>query len=103
MIGQYLPQTNETCYSVLQEFKTLQRQIFHQLNKGPIRTCKSGGRWPGWPCEGCLRRLAVKRGVEKAEVGFSDLRGRCLFPVGGDMGGSGLLPGIGVGGQPFPD
>jgi hypothetical protein len=32
MIGQYLPQTNETCYGVLQEFKTLKRQIFHQLN-----------------------------------------------------------------------
>jgi hypothetical protein len=38
---------------------------------------------------GGLRRLAVKRVVEKAEVGFSDLRGRCL--LGGDMGGGGLL------------
>jgi hypothetical protein len=33
MIGQYLPQTNETCYSVLQEFKTLKRKFFRQLNK----------------------------------------------------------------------
>jgi hypothetical protein len=33
MIGQYLPQTNETWYSVLREFKTLKRQIFHQLNE----------------------------------------------------------------------
>jgi hypothetical protein len=32
MIGQYLSQTNETCYSVLQKFKTLKSQIFHQLN-----------------------------------------------------------------------
>jgi hypothetical protein len=41
--------------------------------------------------------------MEKAEVGFSDLRGRCLFSVGGDMGGGGLLLGIGVGDLPFPD
>jgi hypothetical protein len=50
---------------------------------------------------GGLRRLAVKRVVEKAEVGFSDLRGRCL--LGGDMGGGGLLLGVGVGGLPFLD
>jgi hypothetical protein len=33
MIGQYLPQRNETCYSVLLEFETLKSQIFSQLNK----------------------------------------------------------------------
>jgi hypothetical protein len=36
MIGQYLLQTNETCYIVLQEFKTLKIQIFHQLNKAYV-------------------------------------------------------------------
>jgi hypothetical protein len=33
MIGQYLPQTNETCYSVLQEFEKLKKLNFNQLNK----------------------------------------------------------------------
>jgi hypothetical protein len=50
---------------------------------------------------GGLRRLAVKRVVEKAEVGSADLRGRCL--LGGDLDGGGLLLGVGVGGLPFPD
>jgi hypothetical protein len=60
---------------------------------------RCGRRWT----VGCggLQRLAVKRVVEKAEVGSADLRGRCL--LGGDMGGGGLLLGVGVGGLPFPD
>jgi hypothetical protein len=33
MILQYLPQTNETCYSVLQEFEMLKSLNFSQLNK----------------------------------------------------------------------
>jgi hypothetical protein len=34
MIGQYLTQTNETCYTLLQEFETLKRLNFNQR---PVR------------------------------------------------------------------
>jgi hypothetical protein len=33
MIEQYLQQSNETCYSVLQEFETLKKLNFSRLNK----------------------------------------------------------------------